>query len=352
MEIIMELWLASEIGAYFLGKSLSCGEKLITKIKLFKLKRVLKRDILKKIVSTYGNEVFYDAFDSFLERERWVDRLLDNLYSTGVVEYKSIDYYKNLLVERFLEYHPKYQIYKSSLQYIMLIIFKTIFDALNECHDENARVIINNAKELKGELEEQIEKSTKSVKEDLNQIKVLLKNLDNSLIKKDISLYDEEIQTGIKFYKSTLNNYFWDKSKYINRTLEGQDSKNVFDILESNKKIVLLGDPGCGKTVETKLVLEEFCTREKYNELIPIYMPLIEYGVAYSSLKDGIKNRLKPYISKVTTEFIDQLITNGNIVLILDGVDEINTIENRCKFYCEINELLLLEKCYILLSSR
>lgn len=39
MEIIMELWLVAELGAYFLGKNLSWGEKFITKIKLLKLKR-------------------------------------------------------------------------------------------------------------------------------------------------------------------------------------------------------------------------------------------------------------------------------------------------------------------------
>lgn len=165
MERIMELWLVAGLGAYFLGKSLSWGDKFITNIRLLKIKRELKRDILKNIVSTYGNEVFYDAFDSFLQRERLVNRLLNNLYETGVAEYKALDYYKNLLVERFLQEHPDYLIYKSSLQHIVLVIFKSIFDALNECTDENARVIINNIKEIKGELEEKIEISAKSVKE-------------------------------------------------------------------------------------------------------------------------------------------------------------------------------------------
>ena len=277
MESIMELWLVAEIGAYFLGKSLSWGEKFITKIKLFKLKRGLKRDILENIVSTYGNEVFYDAFDSFLERERLVNRLLNNLYETGVAEYKAIDYYKNLLVERFLKEHPDYLIYKSSLQYIILVIFKSIFDALNECPDENARVIINNVKETRGELEKKIEKSAKSVKEDLGHIKFLLEKIENSLIKEEVGLDDEEIKTGLQLYRSTLINYFWDKSNYINRKLEDQENKSVFDVLKAYKKVVLLGEPGCGKTIETRIVLEEFCTRKEYVELIPIYMSLTEY---------------------------------------------------------------------------
>lgn len=352
MESIMELWLVAEIGAYFLGKSLSWGEKFITKIKLFKLKRGLKRDILENIVSTYGNEVFYDAFDSFLERERLVNRLLNNLYETGVAEYKAIDYYKNLLVERFLKEHPDYLIYKSSLQHIILVIFKSIFDALNECPDENARVIINNVKETRGELEEKIEKSAKSVKEDLGHIKFLLEKIENSLIKEEVGLDDEEIKTGLQLYRSTLINYFWDKSNYINRKLEDQENKSVFDVLKAYKKVVLLGEPGCGKTIETRIVLEEFCTRKEYVELIPIYMSLTEYGVTYLSIRDGIKKRLEMHIPKINMELVDQLITQGKIVLILDGVDEINTVENRCKFYFEINELFLLETNYVLLSSR
>lgn len=352
MERIMELWLVAELGAYFLGKSLSWGEKFITNIRLLKIKRELKQDILKNIVSTYGNEVFYDAFDSFLQRERLVNRLLNNLYETGVAEYKALDYYKNLLVERFLQEHTDYLIYKSSLQHIVLVIFKSIFDALNECTDENARVIINNIKEIKGELEEKIEISAKSVKEELGHIKGLLERIENSLIKEEPSLNDEEIKTGLQLYRSTLKNYFWEKSKYVNRKLEDQQNKSVFDVLETYKRIVLLGEPGCGKTVETKLVLEEFCTRREYDELIPIYMSLTEYGVAYSSIRDGIKKRLEIHIPKINEALIGQLIAQGKIILILDGADEINTVENRCKFYFEINELLLLEGNYILVSSR
>lgn len=348
----MEKWLVGEIGAYFIGKSLSWGDKLIAKIKLFKIKRRLKQDILETIVSVYGNEVFYNAFDSFLEREKLVIRLLDNLYETGVVEYKAIDYYKNLLVERFLKEHPDYLFYKSSLQHIILVIFKSIFDALNECTDENARIIINNVKEIKGELEEKIDKLAESMKEDLGHIKFLLEKMGNSLVKENASLDDEKVKTGLQLYRGTLKNYFWDKSKYIKRELEGQEKTSLFEILETHKKIVILGEPGCGKTVETRLVLEEFCARREYDELIPVYMSLTEYGIAYSSIRDGIKKRLEMHIPKINMELVDQFIAQGKMILILDGIDEINTVENRCKFYFEMNELLLLEDNYILLSSR
>lgn len=348
----MELWLVSETGAYFLGKGLTWIENQILKIKLRKLKRRLKKDILENIVSVYGKEVFYSDFDSFLEKEKLVSGLLDNLYETGMAEFKAIDYYKILLVERFLMEHPEYISYKSSLQHIMLVIFKSIFDALNECNDENARVIINNVKEAKGELEEKIEKSNESIKRELSKIKSLIESVENSLTKEDVCLEDEEIKIGLQLYRNSLKNYFWDKGKYVKRELAGQKSKSVFDIFESHKKLVLLGEPGSGKTVETKLVLEQICTRTEYDEFIPVYMSLTEYGIAYSCIRDGIKKRLEMHIPKINTELVDQLITQGKIVLILDGVDEINTVENRCKFYFEINELLLLEDNYILLSSR
>ena len=50
--------------------------------------------------------------------------------------------------------------------------------------------------------------------------------------------------------------------------------------------------------------------------------------------------------------FVNQLLISNKLFLILDGADEIVSLEKRNKFYFDFNELMALPNMYGLLTSR
>lgn len=350
----MEKWIISELTSFFDSLKTSFIEKIKKTYKLRKIKRELKKSIEQNILRVYGDEVYYHDFDSFLEDKKFILRILNDLYETKMGEYKAINVYTKILVEEFVQEHPKYVIYKSTFENIIYVIFKCVFDSLNKCDDENARVIVNNTKELIGKLESQIKSITEQNKmfqmEHRKMYDILLE-LRNASIS-TLSIDSENVKTGIELYKKSLQTLFYNKKKYIERVLEGEANTRVVDALLENRKIILLGEPGCGKTTEALIVLEEICENTKFNDVIPIYIPLVEYGVWYESIREGICKKLELYLPNIEVGFVNQLLISNKLFLILDGADEIVSLEKRNKFYFDFNELMALPNMYGLLTSR
>ncbi len=348
-------WIISEFGSFFLSKSLSHLERIRIKWRLRKTKIQLKVQIESNLLGVYGNECYYHEFDTFLERKHFVSRLLSDLYSTSMVEYKSVDYYTRILVEEFIQIYPQYVIYRSTLTQIIFLIFKTVFDALNECNDESARIIVNNIKEISGELEghiKDISEQNRNLHEDHKKIYEILLDMRNSGTTDLFSIDNESVQTGLKVYKASLQSYFWGKQGYIDRLVENENGKTVIDALLEYKKIVLLGEPGCGKTTETQKVLEEVCENISFDDVIPVYISLAEYGLLFESIREGIQRKLDMYVPKISMTLVNQLLNSSKVLLILDGADEIVSVEKRNKFFFDINEVMALPNIMVMLTSR
>lgn len=350
----MEKWIISELNSFFVSLKKSFIDKIKMRCKLHKVKKELKISIKKNILNVYGKEAFYHDFDSFLEREKFISRILKDLYKTQMGEYKAVDYYVKFLTEEFMQEFPQYRIYKSTFEKIIYLIFKNVFDSLNKCEDENVRIINNNTKELIGELESHIEIVTEQIKNiQSNQDKVLkeIRELKNGLTY-NFSMDNEQIKTCIEVYKQSLETIFFNKKEYIERVLDGESHARAIDALLEYKKIVLLGEPGCGKTTEALVVLEEVCKNTEFNDIIPIYMSLAEYGIIYDSIFEGICRKFELYIPNIDLKVVNQLISLNKVLFILDGADEIVLLENRNKFYMDINNLMVMSNVYILLTSR
>ena len=120
------------------------------------------------------------------------------------------------------------------------------------------------------------------------------------------------------------------------------------------KHILLLGEAGYGKTYESIDLLGKICSNHKSNSLLlPVYLPLFEFGKIYSSIKEGIKYKLNPFCKNISDNFVRQLLKNDQVVLILDGIDDIQTFENKSSFIAEINNIILqYENCYVFITSR
>lgn len=92
----------------------------------------------------------------------------------------------------------------------------------------------------------------------------------------------------------------------------------IQDVL-AHRRVVVLGDPGMGKTTLLKHLLVRVARRELHVGLLPIYVPLDE-------LDDGI-GAIERYISAAWTDVSDRLIKavrDGSAFVLCDGLDEVS----------------------------
>lgn len=110
---------------------------------------------------------------------------------------------------------------------------------------------------------------------------------------------------------------------HIKRTLKEENEKGIIELLDSNKsiglpeiitsndKIFLIGNPGSGKSTELRVLAEKLWEQGPETGLIPIYKSLKNFTITDS---------LESYLPASFDDF-------NNIIFILDGIDEIADIE-------------------------
>lgn len=215
-------------------------------------------------------------------------------------------------------------------------------------------VIVCLREEIRESKESIIEQVKKSENDIVGTLADKIDGIPGAILEKSETKWEDRInEENIQTYKASLSQLFLDKTKYIDRKISDEHSEySCVDALIQHKKILLLGDPGCGKTYEALKVLEEVCVSSTFTTYIPVYLRLVEYGIAYNSLIQAIHLKLKPYFGNLEDTNIIELIKNRKIVLILDGIDEIMDQERRIKFKCDINEILRYMAEYCLITSR
>ncbi|CAF1151256.1 unnamed protein product [Adineta ricciae] len=130
------------------------------------------------------------------------------------------------------------------------------------------------------------------------------------------------------------------------------DQEKIEHIIESDRWIVILGDPGCAKTTLLRWIVLNFSKKILQNEQkrIPILIRIDEFS---SWLNEHPTKTLMDYIGKHTwfsqnysdddeSFTLKQFIIHGHALILLDGLDEIGNLEQRAKivelvrkFICE-----------------
>ncbi len=299
------------------------------KIRVWITKRKLRRELHNRIVKKYGNRDYFNALDKFITNNNVLPSLLEYCYNPnpfiGSSHYQTTEYYTNLFIEK----NPNFFHSRDEIYYLLMECYKIIFSCLNPIQDENARIVLAHINE---QLSYCVHKTEQS-KDYLTQ------NSDKGRTKSNMPAFDK---TGYFQYVGNTNGTY-SEAKYINRYIYQRDTEKgraLLDAILEDRRILLIGDAGFGKTNESIRLLHEICTDARTSNMIPVYLPLSEYGIIYDSIEHGIVYRLKTFITGDPMLLIQDWLKAACMVIIFDGVDDIGSYEQRERFILDANDFL------------
>ena len=319
---LMENLLVEQLGNYFNG--------LIGKIKLrFVIKR-LKNEVEVLILKQYGDREYYLDFDRFLIEQNVLEKIIKNFLNQDVLQSKtinqSVDFYMNLFVEKY----PKYKLYNIELKHIIQKYFEIIFRQLNKIGTPESQALCRTIREIIEGIDRQLQHITAIVD-------------DNNAMLKQVVNGNFRIRSYIETLLETLGDSF-DQSNYFERSLfqdtEGSKEKDSLDTLLQYHKVVLKGEAGFGKTFETFKLINQLCAQYSNYQLIPVYVPLMQYVDGLGTLFEIIQSKMEPFCEGNSKEAINQLFANNQLALFFDGIDDIIDERKRLKFFSEVNQLM------------
>ena len=99
--------------------------------------------------------------------------------------------------------------------------------------------------------------------------------------------------------------------------------------VKKEKKIVVLGGPGNGKTTLLKHIAMETLRGNIIGNMLPVFISLKEFSETNCSLEEYILAQFDvcDFPTKGGAEFIERLLINGKLIVLLDGLDEVDDKE-------------------------
>lgn len=159
-----------------------------------------------------------------------------------------------------------------------------------------------------------------------------------------------------------------DKKKLIETNLEIDIEQEIelSQIFNFENNLVILGNPGSGKSILTKyitlkLIQKEYDTfdNDKTFDKIPFRIELRKYHAFKKDEKEGITKYLRFLLelefsfSNITTENIEQILLGSESIIIFDGLDEIFDINDKLEVKNDIENFILnYKKAQIIVTSR
>lgn len=136
---------------------------------------------------------------------------------------------------------------------------------------------------------------------------------------------------------------------------------SIDDLTSPGIRAVIVGDPGIGKTTllqHLSLILAEKCRSNDETNPCPIFLRAhhINYGEEFSNLPKILYEQLtlEGYVDEPQDlEWIEEQLSVGKFVILIDGLDEVLHSEKRARFYSRLNDFArTFAQLPMILSSR
>gem|GEM_PF-6839702 len=138
--------------------------------------------------------------------------------------------------------------------------------------------------------------------------------------------------------------------KVIDHSVKNQ--MDVLNAISKYKKLVIIGAPGSGKSMLCKNILFNHGVDHLNINKLPILLELHRLNSNKTSIEDLLEDELARNDFPNSKSFIAYNLKHGNLLLLFDGFDEVNSKE-KTRVTNALNDFIdLYEKCNLLITSR
>ena len=177
-------------------------------------------------------------------------------------------------------------------------------------------------------------------------IKGFSPRVNNTLVRLDI----DKIYVPLKFKFDISNN----EEELLSR--EKRNSYDIVTALENYCRIVVLGDPGSGKSTSLKYLAHTICSHRTDSNGLQSYVPVFIRATDFAKYNTDTGRSLSEYIIDFNTKYgllFSESLENNKLVLLLDGLDEINITNQRHVVVDKVNSFAAqYPEIKIIVSSR
>ncbi|GAK60036.1 putative signal transduction protein with Nacht domain protein [Candidatus Vecturithrix granuli] len=302
-------------------------------------------------------ETFVNVFKDDLKKEQY--ELIEAIYRDTVI------YYRETFFEEFSKNKQIWNTFKTDFKIDTVLEFlHSLYHNISiRNHFENLRfysirqeIIPQKINELEFNYLHYIERKFASIE---------LKGVSPRVHGQDISFDLDEIFIPLKIGNNEKTKHFLlsyeDKNKYTQLFQKEEplqtEKSELLAYLERLPCIVLLGDPGGGKSTLLKYIARQVSKLRHTNKFLPFYVPIFlrisEYAQA---IKSDSSKRLLDFLyhdyDKQYSELFKWAFENYRALLLLDGLDEVLDTFQRMKIVEEVEDIVarMPENRYIITS--
>lgn len=123
------------------------------------------------------------------------------------------------------------------------------------------------------------------------------------------------------------------------------------ELLENNHNLWISGEAGAGKTTLLQWIAVQYAKEYSIRATLPVYIELRDFQDEKLNLNTCIDNIMKDSSYKMPSGWLEDRITNGKAVFLIDGFDEISQID-RDHVFNWLEEIDSNNKCKKVYTSR
>lgn len=137
---------------------------------------------------------------------------------------------------------------------------------------------------------------------------------------------------------------------------ERRISYDIITALTNYEKIVILGDPGSGKSTTLKYLAYTICAHRADGNQLQAYIPIYIKATEYAKYLSDKGRSLSEFIIDINTKYgllFSESLENNKLIVLIDGLDEINITSQRHNIVERLNSFIAqYPEIKIIVSSR